>query len=160
MAWYNPASWQLVDFGATPHLEDLDSAHAEWLDRIDRFSDSPAYPPWSAEAIAWAIEGAEDAREQATSAADYWGLIGEDWTSSSSRLAGWMDPDQLNKLLSLLGQSSYSAEGLAEARELGQVGTIAAGTIAGTAADIEERTRIPWWTWPAGILGLVLVLRK
>ncbi len=159
MAWYDPTSWQLVDWGATPHLEDLDAAHAEWVDRIDRFSNSPAYRPWDVEAIGWALEGAADARAQATSAADYWGLVGEDWTSSSSRLAAWMDPDQLNKLLSLLGQSSYSAEGLAEARELGQVGALVTETAKATAADI-GKARLPWWAYVGGIVAAAIVLRK
>jgi len=160
MAWYDPTSWQLVDFGGTAHLEDVDAAHSEWLDRIDRFSDSPAFGPWDTEAIFFAVSGAEQARAQADTAGEYWDFVGADWTSNNSRIAQWLDPDQHSKILSLLGQSSYSAEGLEEARKLGQVSTIAAGTIAGTAADIEERTRIPWWVWPAGILGVVLVLRK
>ena len=159
MAWYDPTSWQLVDFGGTPHLEDLDAAHEEWLDRIDRFSDSPAYRAWSPSAVAWSVDGAETARAQAETAVDYWLLVGADWSSSAATLATWMDPDQLNKLLLLLGQSSHASEGLAEARELGEVGTIVAETAKATAADVGE-ARIPWWAYPAAVGLAVLVLKK
>lgn len=159
MAWYDPTSWQLVDFGATPHLEDLGAAHAEWLDRIDRFSVSPAYYPWAPEAVTFAVQGAEQARAESETAGEYWDAVGADWTSNTGLLAQWMDPDQLNKLLSLLGQSSYSAEGLAEARQLGQVGTIAAGTVKATVEDV-GLARLPWWAYVGGIIAAAIVLKK
>ncbi len=163
MAWYNPASWQVVDFGGTPHLEDLAEAHLEWTDRIVRFSESPAFGPWDDQAITFAIEQATESREAATDAADYWQLIGEGWTANASRLSEQMDPDQLNKILGLLGQSGIASESLATAREAGTLGTLAIETAKATAEDIGALpARRPWWLVPAaaGLIGLVLLRAK
>ncbi|MAH44848.1 hypothetical protein CMI37_03415 [Candidatus Pacearchaeota archaeon] len=162
MAWYNPASWQAVDFGGTPHLEDLAEAHLEWTDRIVRFSQSPAFGPWDDQAISWAMEQAIESRDAATDAADYWQLVGEGWTARASRLSEQMDPDQLSKILGLLGQSGIAAESLSAARDAGTLGTLAAETAKATVADVgdQARARVPWALPVVGALALLALVTR
>ena len=147
MAWRD---WQWVGWGGTPHLEDLDAAHLEWQERLAGFSSSPAFRPWDPRALQFALEAAAEARATSTTALEYWDAVGSSWSSNSSQLAQWMDPDQLNKVLALLGQSSIAAEGLSTAREMGQLGPLVDATVDATKDDLKRAT--PWYVW--GLLGI------
>ena len=154
MAW---ADFQWIDWGGTPHLEDLDAAHLEWQERLARFSSSSAFRPWDPRALQFALEAASEARATSTTALEYWDAVGSSWSSNSSQLAQWMDPDQLNRVLALLGQSSIASEGLATAREMGQLGPLVDATIDATKKDLKKAT--PWYVWGLLAIGTIGLLR-
>ena len=158
MAWYDPTSWELVSWGTSPHLADVDAAHVEWLDRIARFSQSSAYRPWTQSITAWATTQAGDARALSTTAEEYWQQVGAAWNANAEDVYRNLDVEQASKVLGLLGQSSAAARQIEAAKEQGQLGTIAAGTLEGTVADLDKKTK--WYVVPLAALLLWGWVRK
>ena len=143
------ATESVIDWGGTPHLENLDAAHAMYQDRIVRWASSPTFPVWFTGELARVQDDAQLIYSTTGSAEEYWAKVSQFWNSYAGELES-LDPVQFSKIVAAVGASQDAAETYAENRKLSTHVDI-------DLPDIPEKT--PWWVWAVGGLLLYQVVK-
>jgi hypothetical protein len=140
VAWYDPIFG--TDWGGTDYLEQHQEAHQKYLERIEKWSNSPAYAVWDQTEKDTAIADANYIYSITNSAAGYWGSLPAFWESYSGSFVS-LDSEQFRKIVDSVGASSDAAD------------TYAANRNPLTHYEPPKIAKnIPWWAYALG--GLVI----
>jgi len=144
---------ELTDFtqgepwGGTPHLENLDSGHAKYLERLEGWANSSAYPKWSdydyETARLYALYAFPQSGGDAT---PYWSMIAKWWAEEAPSQLSSLSEEQFSKIVASLAVSEDAAKTYADNRKLG--------------IPTPKPGDFPWWMWAAGGFGLWILIRK
>ena len=88
VAWYDPLFAPVVgyDWGGTDYLEEHRLAHEKYIERLNRWAASPAFPHWEMQERDAAIADANYVYSITDSAAGYWGSLPAFWSSYAESL--------------------------------------------------------------------------
>ena len=150
MAWYDPLFAPVVgyDWGGTDYLEEHRLAHEKYIERLNRWAASPAFPHWEMQERDAAIADANYVYSITDSAAGYWGSLPAFWSSYAGKFIS-IDPVQFRKITDSVGMSSEAADTYAENRKLSTY-----------IEPPEIGKNIPWWIYAIGGLVVFNAVRR
>jgi hypothetical protein len=135
-------------WGGTTWLEGTaDNAHAKYLDRLNGWANSSAFPTWSPADLEATRNFAQYAFMQTkNSAPEYWALVAEYWSEQGTKDLKSISPDQYAKIAAAVNASNDAATTYEKNRDMG--------------VDLPDIKDLPWWVWPIGALAVWSSIRR